>query len=431
MPRASPWCSPECATSATNLKIIVVGAGIVGLATAWWLAQDGHAVTVIDRAPGPGLGTSFANGAQLSYSYVAPMASPATLRALPGYLLSGSSPVRFRPSRDPAQWRWLVGFLRACNADAAALGTAKLLALSFHSRDMLAAMLARTPVQFHHRRNGKLVVFSSEAGMAGAVAQMRLQATMGCEQQALNADEVLDIEPALAPIAHRLTGGILTPSDEVGDCHMLCLGLRDALAAPPFGVKFNFATELLGFDTDGSRIVRLRTGAGALEADLYVLAAGLASGGFGLRVPLQPIRGYSITVPLAGGNAGPVRSITDIARKTVYAPLGAAIRVAGFAEIDGRGAAIRHDRIATLAKNLDATFPRACDLGQIEPWAGLRPATPTDVPVIGRSRLSNLMLNCGHGSLGFTLAAGSGRLLADLVAGREPVVVSEHYALSR
>lgn len=412
------------------MRIAVLGAGIVGLATAWWLRRDGHDVEVIDRAAGPGLGTSFANGAQLSYSYVAPMAGPSVPANLPKWLLKSDSPIRFIPSADPAQWSWIMAFLAACRADAAQTGTAKLLALSFHSRDMLRQIMAETPVAFDHAANGKLVAHSTAEGMAGAVAQMQFQAALGCEQQALTAEDCIALEPGLASIAHRLVGGILTPSEEVGDCHKLCLELHRVLAAQ--GVAFRFNTEITRLATESGRIRAALTPTGPIEADLYVLAAGFGSAALArtaaIPAPLQPIRGYSISARVTNSNVAPVRSITDLHVKTVYAPLGGRIRAAGFAELGGRTPTIRHDRIDVLARNLAETFPGACDMAELIPWAGLRPSTPDDLPRIGRTRLDNLLVNLGQGSLGFTLAAGSGRLLADIVAGRPPAVRAEHYA---
>jgi D-amino-acid dehydrogenase len=414
------------------MRIIVVGAGIVGLATAYFLARDGHAVTVVDRETEVGRGASFANGGQLSYSYVAPMAAPAVLRSLPGYLLRANSPVRFQPSADPAQWTWLLRFLRACNAGAGAITTAKLLALSFHSRDMLHDMVAETGVPFHHRRNGKLVVQSSRPSQIEAERQMRLQATMGCEQEALSVDECLALEPGLAAIRGRLVGGIHTPSEEVGDCRMLCQGLERVLAAAPYGVTFALGTRVEDLAVAGGRVTALRTSLGPIDADLYVLAAGAGSRGLGrgaaLSLPIQAIRGYSISARIRNGHRGPARSITDTARKTVYATIGSHLRAAGFAEVTAGGTELRPGRIAALLTNLQATFPDLCDVEDVQPWSGLRPATPTGLPVIGPTRTANLLLNVGQGALGFTLAAGSGKLLADLVAGRQPAVRAADFA---
>lgn len=406
------------------MRIIVIGAGIVGLTTAWWLARDGHAVTVVDRDLAVGRGTSFANGAQLSFSYVAPMASRAVLANMGKYLLDRNSPVRFLPRMDPAQWRWVASFLRACNAPATAQNTAKLLALSFASRIALHDMLAATPMQFHHARNGKLVVQSSAAAMADGQAQLKLQAAMGCEQFALTAAECLVLEPALESIAPRLVGGIHTPSEEVGDCHLLCQELHRILAPK---VEFRLGTEIKKLIVEQSRVAALRTAAGDLEAELYILAAGLDSRRL-ISVPLQPIRGYSITARVRHTDRAPIRSVTDTFRKTVYAPLGPDIRVAGFAVVAGDRPELRPDRVASLTAALETTFPDACDLSDVHPWSGLRPATPTDVPQIGRSRLDNLLLNLGHGSLGFTLSAGSAKLVADIVAGRPSPIPPAAYA---
>lgn len=411
------------------MRIAVIGAGIIGLSTAWWLARDGHAITVIDQQPAPGQGTSRANGAQLSYSYVAPMASPGVLRHLAKYVLDPASPVRFIPRMDPAQWAWSLRFLGACGAAATAEGTRKLLALSFCSRDALAEMLAADPMAFDHACNGKLVVQSSAAGMADARAQMQLQAALGCEQFALTAAECIALEPGLASIAHRLAGGVHTPSEAVGDCHKLCQELHRVLAAR--GVDFRFGVPVARLLTEGARLRALQTEAGPIEADLYVLAAGYGSRALapaGVPAPLQPIRGYSITAAVANSNAAPVRSITDLHVKTVYAPLGGTIRAAGFAEMGATDTTADPGKIGLLRDNLAATFPGACDLAELAPWSGLRPATPNDIPRIGRTRLDNLLVNLGHGALGFTLAAGSGRLLADLVAGRSPRVRAEDYA---
>ena len=419
------------------MNIVIVGAGIVGLASAWWLARDGHAVTVIESRPGVGQGTSRANGAQLSYAYVAPLASPSVLRSLPGWLLSLDGPVRLRPSFTPAQTAWLLRFLAACTQRASDDATRKTLALAALSRASLHEMLAATPIAFGHRRNGKLVVQSSASGMRAAERQMRLQATLGCRQEALTRAECLALEPALGAIGRRLVGGIYTTDEEVGDCRALCEGLHAALAGPPWSVRFLLATEVRCFQLRRGAVAGVVTSAGEVEADAVVLAAGPQAAALArsarLALPIQPVRGYSITARLRPG-AGPVRSITDAARKVVYAPLDGALRVAGFAEIDGGRDELRPGRIAALATALAETFPDSCapdDLHaeRLQPWSGLRPATPTGLPLIGHTRRPNLLLNVGHGPLGFTLAAGSARLLADLVAGRMPQVEAGAFAV--
>ncbi|HEX3347564.1 MAG TPA: FAD-dependent oxidoreductase, partial [Acetobacteraceae bacterium] len=272
---------------------------------------------------------------------------------------------------------------------------------------------------------GKLVIQSSRAALDEAAAQVALQAAFGCEQHVVGAAECLELEPGLQSIAHRIVGGVYTPSEEVGDCRMLCDSLRRSL-----NVEFRLGADVRGFEMSGRRIAALRTTGEQVSGDLYVLATGAQSGAVGrlagVRIAVQPVRGYSITARVRGGNRAPVRSITDSDRKTVYAPLGDTLRVAGFAEIGGTASA--GTRADSLVRDLDALFPGVCELEDVNPWSGLRPLTPTGLPLIGPTRVENLYLNVGQGALGFTLAAGSARLLSDLIAGRATAIPREPYA---
>jgi len=403
----------------------VLGAGVTGLTTAHCLAGDGHRVTVVDRAVGPGRGASFANGGQLSYSYVAPLAALSALRDLPGWLVRRDAPLRFRPRLDPRQWAWCLRFLAACTGVQNRHATERLLRLSMYSRDQLDAMLDLTPLAFDHSRTGKLVVYSSAESFRAAQAQMEFQRRLGCEQSALDAQACLDIEPALAAIGHRLIGGIFTPGEQAGDCRLFCQALETRLRAMGT-VSFFYDREVRRLLVDGRRALGVETRAGVMEADAYVLALGTGSPGLaadaGIRLPIYPLKGYSLTVQVRDPGRAPRISVTDSARKIVYAPLGDRLRVAGMADLVGWSDQIDQSRISLLVREARQAFPDASDYLRVEPWSGLRPATPTSVPILGPTPLGNLWLNVGQGALGFTLAMGSARVVADLVIGRCPAI---------
>jgi D-amino-acid dehydrogenase len=421
------------------MRVAVLGAGITGLATAWYLARDGHDVTVIDRNAGPGLETSYANGAQLSYSYVAPLAGPGVLPKIPPWLLRRDSPLRFYPALDVKQWRWLLSFVAACNRRRADLTTRRLLRLSFHSRAMMHAFVADPAHQFDfgYGRNGKLVVFSDDSTFGAARRLLDYQRSLGCEQEALSPQEVQALEPALADarsgLAGRMAGAIHTPSEEVGDCYAFCVGIERLMQLR--GVSFVYDAAARALRRKRSRILALETARGPIEADCYVLASGAASPALvaplGLHLPIYPLKGYSLTVPASSG--APAISITDFARKIVYAPLlsSGSLRIAGMADIAGWSRHIDRERLEQLVLEARAAFPAASPYRPLEPWAGLRPATPTGMPILGRTPLENLVLNVGHGALGWTLALGSGQILADVVAGRPTVIPMDGFTYRR
>ncbi|MBF6988878.1 D-amino acid dehydrogenase [Cupriavidus sp. IK-TO18] len=427
------------------MRVVIVGAGVVGMTTAWRLAQDGHEVTVLERHQGPGEETSFANGGQLSYSYVAPLAGPGVMGKVPGWLLRRDSPMRFRPVADPAQWRWLAAFMGACNAGTSEATTRKLLRLGFYSRDQLQAFVAQHEHEdsgfgFDFARRGKLVVHRDEAAFASACRLLDYQASLGCEQQALDRDACVALEPALAGIREEIAGAIYTPSEEVGDCHRFCVSLARLLqhGGGRTGVSLRFGTVVHGLQQQGGRVTGVRTDAGEVPADVVVVAGGIGSvpllRPLGVRPMLWPLKGYSITVPLASGARAPHISVTDFANKIVYARIGNTLRVAGMADLVRGGTRIDPERVGTLVAQTRALFDGIVPdlpLAQLQPWAGLRPATPDGLPLIGPSRVSGLWLNLGHGALGFTLAMGSAGLLADRLAGRRPALDAADFDAAR
>ena len=428
------------------MRISILGAGIAGLTTAWYLARDGHQVEVIERNRGVALETSFANGAQLSYSYVAPLAGPGVLPKVPPWLLRRDSPLRFYPALDPHQWRWLLDFVRACNRSTSDLTTRRLLSLSFYSRALMHQLVAEhggsSGIDFGYAKNGKLVVFSDQAGFDGARRLLDYQRSLGCEQDALDRAQCIALEPALgdaaSALSKRLVGGIHTPSEEVGDCYRFCLGLETHLR--DMGVQFRFGTAISALLHDGGRVRGVRTEQGDVVSDACVLTLGAQSPfllrPLGLRLPVYPLKGYSLTLPASA--QAPRISITDFKRKVVYAPLDnegvAQLRVAGMADIAGYSHAVDPQRLGQLVKEARLAFPAATDYAQsvemMQPWAGLRPATPKGTPLLGATRYANLWLNCGHGALGWTLALGSARIVADLIKGAKPAIALDGFAVS-
>jgi D-amino-acid dehydrogenase len=403
------------------MHICVIGAGVIGVTSAYFLARQGHEVTLIEARPGPAEVSSHANGGQLSYSYVAPLAGPAVLPSVPGWLLRGDSPLRWRPRLDPRQWRWCIEFALACNARTSQASTAQLQALSYLSRDVLHALLEQEPFEFAHVRNGKLIAYRDAALLEKARALVAYQATLGAEQRVLDAAQTVELEPALAGLGTSLAGAVYTPSEEAGDCRLFTEGLFDRLQRLP-NTRCLMSTHVQGLEREvGGRIRAVRTEeAGAIAADAVVLAAGVATRellrSLGGDAPIYPLKGYSLSVPVAPDDpTAPAISVTDYQRRIVYARLGGILRIAAMVDIDGEPGIVPA-RVELLKRQVRESFP-TLDLAHAEVWAGERPATPKGMPLIGRSKVAdNLWINAGQGALGFTLACGSAALLTAQVS---------------
>ncbi|MDP3762105.1 MAG: D-amino acid dehydrogenase [Ramlibacter sp.] len=398
------------------MQICVMGAGIAGLAAAWQLQSEGHDVTIIDRA-GAGAGASGANGAQLSYAYVQPLADPGIWAQLPGLLFSRNSPLTLRPRWDIDQWRWGASFLAACRARVSRESTVQLLALAADSRRAFERLLAEQAIECDFSATGKLVLYSDERSFAHARRQLALQQGLGVQQRAANAAECVEIEPALAGYQRNISGAIYTPGECAADCYKVCLELLRLLRAR--GARTIFDTEVGGLVMRSGRVAAVRTAAGLVEADAFVVALGSASARLarsqGLYLPVYPLKGYSLTLP--ANDSAPRVNVTDAARKVVFARIGQRLRIAGMAELVGDDLSIPATRTRNLAAAARDLFGDCGDLSQCEPWAGLRPATPTGLPVIGPHPKGppNLVFNTGHGALGFTLAFGSAQRVAALL----------------
>jgi D-amino-acid dehydrogenase len=402
------------------MQVCVLGAGIVGLATAYSLRRAGHEVTVIDRA-GPGSGASGGNGAQLSYAYVQPLADPGIWKQLPKLLLSPSSPLKIRPRLDHHQWLWGARFLAACNASTSRNTTVQLLQLAAESRHAFDTMMAEEALDCDYSATGKLVLYADAASFAGARRQMLLQRELGSTQEAINADRCVEIEPALKTRHAQIAGAIYTPGECAADCLKTCNTLMAVLRRQ--GVRFLLDTPIEQLVRHGNSVSAVATRQGHIEADRYVLALGAASAPMarmlGVQLPIYPLKGYSITIEVDGQpHAAPAVSVTDSARKVVFARIGSRLRVAGMAELSGHDSTIRPAQIASLKASTQTLFPGCSAFADLSPWAGLRPATPTGLPVIGRHSQgpNNLLFNTGHGALGFTLAFGSAQRISGLLA---------------
>ena len=400
------------------MRVCVLGAGIVGLATAYELNRAGHDVTVIDRAQ-PGSGASGGNGSQLSYSYVQPLADPGIWAQLPKLLLSSTSPLKIRPQLDVHQWRWGLQFLAACNSSASRSTTIALLKLAAESRQGFDAMLAKEMLAVDFSNTGKLVLFSTEVSFAAAQKQMLLQRELGSVQEAVSAQRCVEIEPALASYQPNITGAIYTPSECAADCQKTCDGLMALLEKR--GVQFLLDTPIEQLQMEAGLVVAIKTPQGNIEADQYVMALGAASAPMarqlGVELPIYPLKGYSITVNVDEESNAPTVSVTDSARKVVFARIGSRLRVAGMAELAGYDTQVVPSQIESLKASTQALFPDCSTYAEVNPWAGLRPATPSALPLIGRHPKGpgNMLFNVGHGALGFTLAFGSAARVADLL----------------
>jgi D-amino-acid dehydrogenase len=399
---------------------------VVGCATAFALARRGVPVAVFDVLPGPGQATSFANGAQLSYAFVEPLATPAALRKVPLWLIDPASPLRLRLRADPTQWRWLAAFTLACRQPQVEATTRQLLALSAASRATLAEWMAEDPTlapAFAHRTNGKLVLHATAKGLAAAARQVAFQQGLGGEQAIWQPRQCVAHDAALAPLVQHMAGGVWTPGEAVGDAHAFCVALVARLRALGAALHFGTPVQQLRKHASGWRL----HGQGGTKLGHFAQVVVCTANGtaallrpLGVRVPMEPIKGYSITVPVVNPAAAPTVSVTDTRHKVVFAPLANAqgrpqLRVAGMAEIVGHNTRIDEGRIRQLLAATEAAFPGACNtcaVADSQPWAGLRPATPTGLPLIGPTAHPGLWLNTGHGSLGFTLACGSAQHLA-------------------
>lgn len=410
------------------MHILVLGAGVIGITTAWYLRQEGYEVTVVDRQSLAGVETSYANGGQISVSHAEPWANPSAPLKVLKWLTQPDAPLLFRPRFDPAQWRWALSFLRECTASRAEYNLRQMVQLGTYSRSQLQTLRRDAGIDYDQLDKGILHFYTDQQEFDAALEPARQMRELGCDRQVIDADRAVELEPALKPIQHRIVGATYTPEDESGDARKFTQEL--ARKAEEAGVEFRYGTEVLGFENTSDRILGvevLKDGHHeTLRADSYVLSLGSFSAPLarklGLFLNIYPAKGYSITVPVKNQEAAFNVSLTDDQYKLVYSRLGDRLRVAGTAELSGYTRTLNYTRCRAIVRRAAEIMPEGAYWDQAEFWTGLRPATPSNVPYIGKSRYDNLYLNTGHGTLGWTHSCGSAAALRDIVAGRSPEV---------
>jgi len=406
------------------LKVLVLGAGVIGTSVAYYLARDGHEVQVLDRQEGPALETSFGNAGEVSPGYSAPWAGPGVPVKAIKWMLMRHSPLVIWPLLDPAMWRWGLAMLANCNERAYALNKSRMLPIAEYSRDCLKALRAETGIAYDDRALGTLQLFRTQKQLDGIGGDVAVLKQYGVPYEVLDRSGFVKVEPALALTQQKFVGAVRLPGDETGDCFKFSNRLAEMARA--LGVDFRWRTQIQALGLQGGQIGGVRTDAGVLRADRVVLALGsyspLLLRPVGIRMPVYPVKGYSITVPIADASFAPESTIMDETHKVAVTRLGDRIRVGGTAELAGYSLTLREPRRRTLEHVVTDLFPKGGDVSRASFWCGLRPMTPDGTPIVGPTPLANLLLATGHGTLGWTMAAGTGRVIADLVSGRKPQI---------
>ncbi len=415
------------------MKVLVLGGGVIGVASAYYLAKAGHEVELVDRQSGPALETSFANAGEVSPGYSAPWAGPGVPIKAIKWMLMAHSPLVIWPLLDPAMWRWGAMMLANCTERAYALNKSRMVPIAEYSRDCLKALRAETGIGYDERAQGTLQLFRTQKQLDSIGGDVAVLKQYGVPFEVLDRAGFCRVEPALALTQEKFVGALRLPGDETGDCFKFSNRLAEMAAAS--GVRFRWNTRIDALQVGGGAITGVHTDAGLLRADKVVLALGSYSPKLlepvGIRIPVYPVKGYSITVPISDAQYAPESTIMDETHKVAVTRLGDRIRVGGTAELAGYSLNLREARRGTLNHVVTDLFPRAGDVSQATFWCGLRPMTPDGTPIVGPTPVQHLLLATGHGTLGWTMAAGTGRIIADLVSGRAPEIDVSGLAMRR
>jgi D-amino-acid dehydrogenase len=415
------------------MKVLVLGSGVIGVSSAYQLALAGHEVTVVDRQPAAALETSYGNAGEVSPGYSSPWAGPGVPIKAIKWLLLEHRPLVIRPNIDLNLLRWGVAMLRNCTSARYEVNKSRMVRLAEYSRDCLKALRAETGIRYDERMQGTLQLFRTQAQLDGTAADIAILQRYGVAFELLDRDGCISHEPALANVREKFVGGLLLPGDETGDCFKFTQNL--AQLAVQRGVQFRYGTRVRKLVLAGKQIDRVVTDAGDMRADAYLVAFGsyspLLLKPLGIRIPVYPVKGYSITVPITDPAGAPESTVMDESHKVAVTRLGDRIRVGGTAELAGYTLKLHDARRQTLEHVVTDLFPRGGDVSRAEFWCGLRPMTPDGTPVVGATRLPNLFLATGHGTLGWTMAAGTGRVMADVISGRTPGIDMDGLTVDR
>lgn len=413
------------------MHVMILGAGISGVLSAYYLGRAGHKVTVLDRQSEAAQECSYSNGGQLSYSHCEPWANPNVFPKLFKWARQDDAPLVFRFSKDPEMIKWGVRFLQNCAPWRSDRHAQTLLRVGMHSKAKMKEIRNDTGLNFHWNDKGILHVFDSQKGLDEASAQAKKQAEWGCAEEILSWEDCLKKEPSLAHTTKKIYGGVFAPLDETGDIHIFTQKLAQHIETR-FDVEFKYGTEINGLEQSGNEITGVQTNDGLMSADGYVVCLGahapLLLRKVGVKVPIYPMKGYSITLP--ADEFSPISSVTDDALKIVYTRLGDVVRVAGTAEFAGYDASVSKVRTDAIKRGIQTLYPKA-DLSQPKEWACLRPSTPDGPPIVGRTKLKNLYLNTGHGTLGWTQGASTASLLASIIDGETPEITLDGLSARR
>ncbi|MEH6415938.1 D-amino acid dehydrogenase [Pseudomonas sp. CGJS7] len=415
------------------MKVLILGSGVIGTTAAYYLAKAGHEVEVIDRQSAPAMETSYANAGEVSPGYSAPWAGPGVPLKAIKWLLMRHRPLVIRPELDPALLRWCLAMLRNCTSARYRINKARMVRLAEYSRDCLRELREDTGIAYDARQQGTLQLFRTQRQLDDSGKDIEILRESGVAFELLDRAGYVRHEPALDLVKHKFVGGLRLPGDETGDCFKFTQNI--AVLAQALGAKFRFGVDIQGLERDGGELRSVRTDAGELRADAYLLALGsyspLLLAPLGIRIPVYPVKGYSLTLPISDARYAPESTIMDETHKVAVTRLGDRIRVGGTAELAGYDRRLHESRRRTLNHVVADLFPRGGDPAQAEFWTGLRPMTPDGTPLLGASGLGKLFLATGHGTLGWTMAAGTGRVIADLIGGRQAEISLEGLGLER